>query len=48
MWDLVRSVGLRAQSVRVGTLASAGFATEAESDSPRQPRSLAEVRALEA
>ena len=42
-WDLVRSVGLRAQSVRVGKLAPACFATYVESLSPRQPRSLAEV-----
>ena len=42
-WGLVRSVGLRAQSVRVGKLAPACFATYVESLSPRQPRSLAEV-----
>ena len=42
-WGLVRSVGLRAQSVRVGKLAPACFATYVESLSPRQPRSLTEV-----
>ena len=42
-WGLVRSVGFAAQSVRVGKLAPACFATYVERLSPRQPRTLTEV-----